>query len=193
LQEARDGFLEIAIKRYGEVTTSLIRRYDKNHLILGSRLFFTPLSWRNTMPERIGGFEAIGRGARGYWDVISINNYFNETPLERTRKLYDAFQGPILISEFNIGSSMQDQGKNGEAEWEAKSKISAKGYKEQIPLLFNEPYIIGYHWFPYKNKQLPVEGSARPGLMNYKSEPREILINVLKEINFSIEKIHSSQ
>lgn len=192
LQDARDGFLEIAVRHYARITASVIKKYDKNHLIFGSRLFFTPFAWKNTMPERMGGFEAVARGAKGYWDVISINNYFDETPLERTRKLYNAFQGPILISEFNIKSANKDQWRAGEADWDKRARISVAGYKEQIPLLFAEPYIIGYHWFPCRNGRFPRDNNSRPGLVSYKGELREILASAFQELNPRVEEIHRS-
>jgi|SRR3990170_9104669 len=190
LEQARDGFLEIAVRHYASMTTKAIRSYDKNHLILGSRLYFTPLAWKNTMPERMGGFEAVARGAKGYWDVISINCYFDETPLERVRKLHASFDGPILISEFNIGMTDKSQGKRGEEEWEARTRISAGGYQKQIPLLLAEPYVIGYHFFPFMNHREPQEHSMRPGLVNFKYQPREMLLKTFRRVNEKLELLH---
>lgn len=190
LDDARDGFLEIAVRHYAKITTDAIRKYDKNHLILGSRLFFTPFAWKNTMPERMGGFEAVARGAKGYWDVISINCYFDKIPLDRTRKLYEAFQGPLLISEFNIAGTDKDQGKRGETEWEARSRISAEGFEKQIPLLMAEPYMIGYHFFPFANHRVPEKYSSHPGLVNYQYEPRGIFKKSLQKVNSKLEMLH---
>lgn len=190
LDKARDGFVEIAAKRYAMIASDVIRKYDKNHLILGERLFFTPLTWNNTMSKRMGGFEAIARAVRGYFDVISINAYFDELFLERTRKMYDQFQGPLLISEFNIQSSSKEQGKSGEAEWQAKEKISVAGYKKQIPHLIAESYIVGYHWFPYRNYLSPRENNFSAGLVDYYFNPREELMKSFKEINPTLEITH---
>lgn len=191
LQEARDGFLELAVRRYAQITTGAVRQYDKNHLILGSRLFFTPSKQKNIlMPERMGGFEAIARGAKGYWDVISINVYFDETPLERARILHSAFGGPILISEFNINIAIKPQGKFGEAEWQAKAEISARGYENQMPSLLSEPYIIGYHWFPYRNYPVPVPNNNRPGIISYYFKPRDVIVSSFRKVNSLLEKIH---
>ncbi|HLA25709.1 MAG TPA: hypothetical protein VJ028_00925 [Patescibacteria group bacterium] len=190
IEEARDGFIEIAVKQYAKITHDVIKKYDKNHLILGERLFFTPSAWKNTMPERMGGFEAIGRAVRGYFDIISINSYFDENPIVRLRKMYDQFQGPLLISEFNIQSSMKDQGKRGEEEWLAKEKISVIGYKNQIPSFFAEPYIVGYHWFPYKNYLTAQENNHSAGLVDYYFKPREELLKTFKEVNSTLEITH---
>jgi len=191
LQEARDGFVELSVRRYAQITTEAVKQYDKNHLILGSRLFFTPSTQKNIlMPERMGGFEAIARGARGYWDAISINTYFDETPLERARKLYSAFNGPIIISEFNIHSAIKSQGKFGEAEWQARADISALGHGNQIPPLLNEPYIVGYHWFPYRNYTTPIPNNSRPGIISYHYKPRDVIVSSFRRVNFLLEKIH---
>jgi hypothetical protein len=192
LEKARDGFVEKAVRHYAEVTTSAIREYDENHLILGPRIFFTPIPWRNTMPERLGGFEALARAGRGHWDVLSINAYFDDAPTQRLRKVQNLFQGPILISEFNIWSANEDQGKGGDAEWEARAEISIAGASLQLPELFAEPYIVGYHYFPFSNPAAPRDNNSRAGLVNFEGEPREALIKALSAINSEIEEIHRS-
>jgi hypothetical protein len=192
LESARDGFVEIAVRHYAEVTTKAIREYDPNHLILGPRIFFTPVPWRNIMPDRLGGFEAVARGARGYWDVLSINAYFDQAPTYRLRKVSNHFQGPILISEFNIWSANEEHGKGGEAEWAARAEISVAGSREQLPELFAEPYIVGYHYFPFSNYEAPRDNNSRAGLVNFEGAPRELLVDALRTINLGLEEIHSS-
>jgi hypothetical protein len=192
LESARDGFVEMAVRHYAEVTTNAIREYDENHLILGPRIFFTPVPWRNIMPQRLGGFEAIARGARDYWDVLSINAYFDETPTRRLRKVFNIFQGPILISEFNIWSANEEHGMGGEAECTARAEISVAGSRDQLPELFGEPYIVGYHYFPFSNYADPRDNNSRAGLVNFAGEPRDLLIDALRGVNLEIEEIHRS-
>jgi len=189
-QSARDGFIEIAVRHYAEVTTRAIREHDPNHLILGSRLFFTPMPWKNVMPERMGGFEAVGRGARDYWDVVSVNAYFDDAPLDRLRKLHQAFGGPVLISEFNTAGATRDQGKRGEGEWAARTVIAVEGYSRQVPALLAEPFVVGYHYFPFTNLESPQKNNSAPGLTTSEGRRREPLADAFRAVNPRLESIH---
>ena len=95
-----------------------------------------------------------------------------------------------MISEFNIQDASKPQGKTGEAEWAEKEKISVDGYKKQIPALLAEPYIVGYHWFPYRNYLSPAEYSKSTGLADYNFQLRQLLKEELSKINPAIELMH---
>lgn len=190
LESARDGFLEIAVRHYADVTARAIREYDKHHMILGSRIFFTPIPWKNTMPERMGGFEAIARAAAERWDILSVNTYYDDSPVDRLAKMYVHFEGPLLISEFNIGKAGTDQGLGEEPEWLARAEVSVKGLKKQLPQLFAEPYVVGYHYFPFSNHKDPKKNNSRAGLLSYQGEPRTHLIEALRSVNAALEEIH---
>ena len=73
--EHREEFAGVVAERYYKVVSEAIRKYDPNHLYLGSRLHGKPKFIRQIV-------EAAGR----YCDVVAINYYGAWTPNEKTMK-----------------------------------------------------------------------------------------------------------
>ncbi len=90
--EHREEFAGVVAERYYKVVSEAIRKYDPNHLYLGSRLHGKPKFIRQIV-------EAAGR----YCDVVAINYYGAWTPSEKTMKHWGEWaQKPFIITEFFI-------------------------------------------------------------------------------------------
>ena len=88
--EHREEFAGVVAERYYKVVSEAIRKYDPNHLYLGSRLHGKPKFIRQIV-------EAAGR----YCDVVAINYYGAWTPSEKTMKHWGEWaQKPFIITEF---------------------------------------------------------------------------------------------
>ena len=88
--EHREEFAGVVAERYYKVVSEAIRKYDPNHLYLGSRLHGKPKFVRQIV-------EAAGR----YCDVVAINYYGAWTPSEKTMKHWGEWaQKPFIITEF---------------------------------------------------------------------------------------------
>jgi agarase len=196
--EARNDhneFLFIVAEQFFKICHNKIRKYDKNHLILGCRFssFVTP--------------RKVVEACKKYVDVVSVNHYppnplilpfafIAQDILGFTRatdflqEYYDITKKPVLISEFYFRA--RDSG-----------LPNTKPYRILMPVLFNQrqrsicfelqtrgflekPFIVGYHWFGYADQ--PKTGrfdgeNSNNGLVNVKDEPYTILVNKMKEIN----------
>lgn len=178
----RLGFLEVVARRYFQVCHDAIRKYDQNHLILGCRFAFKPA-------------DEVLRACVGYVDVISINNYNMEPPLEDFRRVNEITGLPVMLTEFSFkamdsglpntrgaGSPLRTQGERAD---------QLESYTRK---LISEPYIVGYHWFQYFDQ--PAEGrfdgeNSNFGLVNIEDEPWTILVERATAVNLQAEFLHA--
>lgn len=196
--EARNDhndFVYIVAEQFYKTCYETIRKYDKNHLILGSRFssFVTP--------------RKVVEACSKYVDVVSVNHY-PPNPLilpftyiaqdllgfiratDFLQEYYDITKKPILVTEFYFRA--RDSG-----------LPNTKPYRVFMPVLLNQkqraicseiqvkgfiekPYIIGYHWFGYADQ--PKTGrfdgeNSNIGLVNVNDEPYTVLVNKMKEMN----------
>ncbi len=182
LDSDRLGFLELISKRYFQVCYDAIRKHDPNHLILGCRFAFRP-------PD-----EAL-KGCVGYTDVVSINNYGWEPPLEDLRAI-NRFTGlPVMITEFSFKA--RDSGlpnTKGAGTPLATQEDRAERFENYVVKLLSEPYVVGYHWFQYSDQ--PAQGrfdgeNSNFGLVNIEDEPWTILVARVTTVNLKAEFTHS--
>jgi hypothetical protein len=163
--------LQRRVRRYFEVTTEAIRRYDRNHLFFGPR--FRP------------GLETpdwLIKMAGEYFDVLLCNNF---VPLEKFSSGPDrwheiagrpvliadmAFLAPTTLLKFPPGAPayVPDQAARGEA------------YVQFNRAVLQRPYILGQHWCAF------IENRARKsGIKNYLDEPYWECVNRMRDFNLN--------
>jgi parallel beta-helix repeat protein len=182
LDSDRLGFLGVVAKRYFQVCHDAIKRHDPNHLILGCRFAFQP-------PDE------VLKSCIGFLDVISINNYDFEPPLEVLRRINSLTGLPIILTEFSFKA--MDSGlpnTKGAGTPLETQKDRAYHYEEYVRKLVSEPYVVGYHWFEYADE--PAEGrfdgeNSNYGLVNINDEPWTMLVTGATSINLLAEHIHA--
>ncbi len=180
-------FTSLVADQYFRIATLAVRKYDPNHLILGSR--FTPY----TLPR------AVVEAAAPYLDVISINYYELVGPLEDIVDLgipnsasiadwcleYHELSGlPIMLTEFSYRAD--DSGLPNS--WPPHNTIPTYPTQEQRAKAFAAyayrsimaPYVVGYHWFEYADE--PAEGrfdgeNSNFGAVDIEDRPYEVLVN----------------
>ena len=86
----RKQFVVDVYTRYLKMVKASIKKYDSNHLILGTRLGGEPSD------------EAIKLSQ--IFDVVSVNIYANGIPREFLDKIYKLSERPIFIGEFHMGT-----------------------------------------------------------------------------------------
>lgn len=189
---ARDEFLGVLGKRYAEATSRIIREADPNHLILGERIFSSPLAWKNTMPERMSGFEAWVKNFHGYFDAITIHLYNDKALTDRIRAFAKAFNGPIFIGEWNNEKSRVDYKLPNNQEWALRAELSANSYRELAPEYAAEPSIIGLHYYLYREKYNDprMANNHHPGFYSSIDTRRQILVDAVSFINPKLFQIH---
>ncbi|QJD87846.1 hypothetical protein [Cohnella herbarum] len=132
-------FLKLIAETYFRTTSEILRTYDANHLNLGCRVVGT------STPDVV--LEAMAK----YVDVISINFYCFDLPVEYLDRVHRLTGKPMMITEFSFGASrsagfdlvtnglqlahVRDQRRRGEC---------YRAFVEQAASL---PYMVGTHWF----------------------------------------------
>ena len=161
--------LQLKVRRYFEVTTQAIRRYDKNHLLFGPR--FRPA------PENP---DWLIKMAGEFFDVLLCNNF---VPLKKFAAGPDhwyrltgrpvliadmAFLAPTKLLKFPPGAAayVPDQGARGEA------------YARYNRAALQRPYILGQHWCAFLENR-----SRKSGIKNYLDEPYWDCVKRMKAFN----------
>ncbi|MGQ9514333.1 MAG: right-handed parallel beta-helix repeat-containing protein [Thermoproteota archaeon] len=182
LDQDRSDFLEVVSARYSKVCYEAIRRYDKRHLILGCRYATKP-------PDE------VLKGCARYFDLISINNYSKEPPLEEFRKIYELTGLPLIVTEFSFKAMDSGLPNTKGAGVPLKTqKERADHYERYVKELLMETYVVGYHWFQYTDE--PAEGrfdgeNSNFGIVKIDDEPWEILSDMVAAVNMVAELLHS--
>ena len=180
--EHREEFAGVVAERYYKVVSEAIRKYDPNHLYLGSRLHGKPKFVRQIV-------EAAGR----YCDVVAINYYGAWTPSEKTMKHWGEWaQKPFIITEFytkgmdsglanttGAGFTVQTQQERGYA------------YQHFVLGLMESGNCVGWHWFRYQDNDPTAKGAdpsnldSNKGLVDNEYNLYKPLADAMKELNIN--------
>ena len=180
--EHREEFAGVVAERYYKVVSEAIRKYDPNHLYLGSRLHGKPKFIRQIV-------EAAGR----YCDVVAINYYGAWTPSEKTMKHWGEWvQKPFIITEFytkgmdsglanttGAGFTVQTQQERGYA------------YQHFVLGLLESGNCVGWHWFRYQDNDPTAKGvdpsnlDSNKGLVDNEYNLYKPLADAMKELNIN--------
>ncbi|UCH71910.1 MAG: hypothetical protein JSW62_05820 [Thermoplasmatales archaeon] len=198
IKEDIKAFNQLVAETYFNVTTSLIREYDPNHMILGVRFH-----WEGA-PEEI--IEICGK----YCNITSVNYYrkrvvtydpikylqcywYNTVPLDEWMKKYYLITGkPLLIGE--ISCAALDSGFPYPRLVSCKIVLTQKGRASYLDWYTKEclktPYVVGYHWFAYVDK-IENEIDNNFGLVNTFDDEYGI-VDYLADINSKLYELHGS-
>jgi autotransporter-associated beta strand protein len=173
-------FLGYTWGRYYEVVSQAIKRYDPNHLYLGSRLF-------SSDKDRPEIFRAIGP----YVDVISVNHYSQWTPDINRIRMWERESGrPVIISEWYVKGADSGMANNTGAGWVVHTQTERGLFYENFTLALLESKVcVGWHWFKYTDND-PTDAGADPsnidsnkGIVSNRYDPYDDLLNAAKRIN----------
>jgi hypothetical protein len=158
----REEFHGYVAGNYYRITAEAIKRYDPNHLYLGSRLHGGALSKPSIYLE-----------AAKYVDIISINCYNVWTPSKGSMDMWSSGGKPFLITEFY--AKAEDSGLTNEsgAGWLVKTQTDrAKFFENFVLALIGHPGCVGFHHFKYID-----DPDSNKGLVNLSYQWYEPLKN----------------
>jgi hypothetical protein len=173
-------FLEFVVERYFRITSEAIRKYDPNHLFLGSRFYGSDLS----RPEV---FRAAGRPV----DVVSVNWYHAWSSDPDRLAMWERESGkPVLITEWYAKGMDSGMANMGGAGWVVKTQRDRGRFYENFTLgLLESKVCIGWDWFKYMDND-PAQAGADPsnresnkGILSNRYEPYDPLLEAMKELN----------
>jgi hypothetical protein len=180
LRRDKEAFLKRICEQWYKVYHDAIRKYDKNHLILGDRntlhLQVPPSPWAFSIMSK-------------YIDVLSVNVMGPPNTilsvLEAATRNWD---GPILLSDTGAGIYCCEPPKS--AYQTANINEFEIVYSGLIQLSIEHPQIVGFGWCGYYDIPQPI---GRSGLFDVKNdEPVVEIIDIVQKWNSIIEaKINS--
>ncbi|MFT3823883.1 MAG: hypothetical protein QM731_08175 [Chitinophagaceae bacterium] len=179
----RHLFLGFMADRYYSIVSRAIKKYDPNHLYLGSRLHFYELKVKPF-------FEAVGK----YVDVIAINYYRFWTPVAADMKNWEAWSGkPFLVTEWYTKGMDSGMDNYSGAGWIVKTQEDRGLFYQNFALaLLESGGCIGFQWFKYQDndptntKADPSNTDANKGIVSNKYEVYQPLLDKMKELNTQV-------
>lgn len=178
-QDERD-FLAFVVARYYRIVSSAIKRYDPNHLFLGSR-------FNGRVLKELEVFKAAGP----YVDVVSVNYYDVWTPSQEQLASWEHESGkPILITEWYTKAEDSGMANTGGAGWIVKTQDDRGLFYQNFTLaLLQSKACVGWDWFKYADND-PADTAADPsnrdankGIVNARYELYQPLLQAMKQIN----------
>lgn len=173
-------FNYIVAERYFRIVSQAIKKYDPNHLFLGSRLNGGVLK----RPE-------IFRAAGPYLDVIAVNYYDVWTPRPDSMKMWMREAGkPVIITEWYVKGEDSGMGNTTGAGWLVKTQADRGKFYQNFTLgLIESKMCVGWHWFKYADND-PASKTADPsnldsnkGIMTATYVKYPPLLDAMRELN----------
>ncbi len=175
----------VVAEQYYKLCAEAVRKYDPNHLVLGSRF-----AQRAQVP--------VMAACAKYCDVVSVNHYsktgvFNE---EQIGQIAALAQKPVMITEFSwraMENSSECQNRKGADVTVATQRDRAACFKKYITAAAEQPYLVGYDWFAYHDE--PPAGrfdgeDSNYGLVDIHDQPYTELLNAIREMNGRVTSLH---
>ena len=147
-KEMNIEFLGFMYARYSRVSRDAIKAADKNHMYIGSRVFFSCLTE-----------EGYLRAAGYYLDIITANLYGNMNPSAKTlTNLYRYSGKPFIVTEFyaKAADAMDANGFKlgnscGAGLLVEKQKDRADYYEHYALALLESGACVGWTWYRYRD------------------------------------------
>jgi hypothetical protein len=141
-EKLRAEFLGYEADQYFRITSAAIRKYDPNHMVIGSR--FTEPEYM--LPEL---FEAAGR----YCDVVSLNYYSHWNPPTDALALWEsAAKKPFIITEFYTKGMDSGLANTTGAGWLVHTQEDRGLFYQNVTLqLLETKGSVGWQYFRYQD------------------------------------------
>ncbi|HBO46181.1 MAG TPA: hypothetical protein DD670_20110 [Planctomycetaceae bacterium] len=176
--EDQAAFAQIVAHRYYSVVAKAIRKYDPNHLYLGSRIHGRCLH------------EATFRGSTPV-DVVSVN-YYHRWSVEHDRMTsWAKWSGrPLLVSEWYAQSLAAADTDASGAGFRVRSGRDRGLFYQNLALgLLRQPECVGWHWFKYGG-----DGSGFcKGIVDRRYSPHTDTLELMGELNRQVYHMRSQQ
>ena len=164
---------------YGEIAKAL-KKYDPNHLYIGSRLHTTAKH-----------LEPILKACEKHLDIVSINYYGHWQPVEKHISEWAAWcNRPFFITEFYTKAEDSGMENKTGAGWLVKTQTERGIHYQNFCLaLLKAPNCVGWHWFRYQDNDptdLAADESNRDsnkGIVDYQYVPYPALLDKMKGLN----------
>jgi hypothetical protein len=178
----RYEFITYAFEQYYRIVSRTIRKYDPNHLYLGSRInyhsgeFDNPYFWKMLAK---------------YHDVVSVNYYHYWGPQKLQFADWEKWCGrPVILTEW-YAKAMDVPGlaNTHGAGWLVRTQQDRACYYQHFALnAFEIKNIVGFHFFKYlddpkESTALDNLGGANKGMFDAEGQPHKPLTERARAVN----------
>ncbi|MGV8091970.1 MAG: agarase [Mangrovibacterium sp.] len=182
----REAFRAYVADRYFSIVSKVIKKYDPNHLYLGSRFY-------SDEKDNAEFMKTAGK----YLDIIAINYYHLWTPDQEQMANWVNYSGkPFIVSEFYTkgeDSGLPNSPESG-AGWIVRTqKNRGLFYQNYVLALLESKNCVGWHWFRYQDndptdpdESNPSNVDSNKGIVDNYYEVWTPLMELMKELNSQV-------
>ena len=178
--QRRKQFIVDTYTQYLKMVQASIKKYDPNHLILGTRLGGEPSD------------EAIKLAQ--IFDAVSVNVYANGIPKEFLDRIYRLAERPVFIGEFHMGTP--GRGLAPGLIQVADQEQRGVGYQYYVETAFAHPAVIATTWYKWRD-EMPTGhefgSNYNIGIIDVTDKAYPALVNSMLKTHNRILKIHAGK
>lgn len=181
--EHRELFMAFVADKYFSTVLSAIKKYDPNHMYLGSRFY----SDEKNHPKFM-------KTAGKYLDIIS-NNYYNHwTPDAEDLNNWATWSGkPFIVTEYYTKGEDSGMGNTSGAGWIVRTqKDRGLFYQNYNLALIESKNCVGWHYFKYQDNDPTAKGvdpsnlDANKGIVSNEYKIWTPMMNEMKTLNTQV-------
>lgn len=181
--EHREEFLALVGDKYFSIVSKAIKKYDPNHLFIGSRFYSTEKSHESFM-------RAIGK----HLDIVTINYYNVWTPESESTDNWAKWTGrPYIITEYYTKGADSGLGNTSGAGWIVRTQEDRGLFYQNYNLaLLESDNCVGWHYFKYQDNDPTAKGvdpsnlDANKGIVSNRYEYWTPMMDQMKELNTQV-------
>jgi hypothetical protein len=178
----RYEFIAYAFDRYYRIVTPIVRKYDPNHLYLGSRLNYSAGQFDNPW---------FWKMLAAHHDVVSLNYYHRWGPQPKEFSDWAAWADkPILITEwYSKAMDVPELANTHGAGWLVRTQEDRARFYQHFTLgLLETRNVVGWHYFKYlddppESKALDNLGGANKGMFDVRGKPYQRLLDRARAVH----------
>ncbi len=156
---------------YFEIIREEVKKVAPNQLYMGCRF-----AWVN---------DRAARAATKFCDIVSYNRYSYSV---ENHRLPDGIDMPVIIGEFHFGALDRGMFHTGLRKT-ANQQDRADKYKSYVQGALGNPYIVGTHWFQYKDQATTGRGDGENyqiGFIDICDKPYPETIKACRQVGYTM-------
>lgn len=177
IPEIRKAFLTLILERYFSVVTAAIKKYDPNHLYLGTRIHGKPRDC-----------ETVVTIASKYCDIVSVNYYNYVFPSDQIcnpakwGKWLQQYDKPCMITEFYAKQYNATYPEQSGAGFYTDDQ-SGRGvfYQSTCLDVLRSKYYVGWQYFRWQDD--PAPKFSNKGVVNTSDQEYTGMTSYMEELN----------
>lgn len=177
IPDVRNEFLTLVMERYFSVVTTAIRKYDPNHLYLGTRIHGKPRDSETAVTV-----------ASKYCDIVSVNYYNYVFPKDQIcspskwGKWLQKYDKPAMVTEFYAkayNASYPEQ--SGAGFYTDDQNGRGIFYQSSCLDLIRSGYYVGWQYFRWQDD--PAPSFSNKGMVNSNDQEYTSMTDYMEELN----------